>query len=145
MRILCQFTPYFLVLLQFAPFYMFNPSFYLLGDPASLLVVRIPIHSCPRFAINCSPLAASPTPRHPTHQVTYLHRQHQQHQLSLLIHILLNFRLYTGVLARDFFYLIFFCISSNSSTTWFIPFKWNVTKDFLFAFFMSPQSHLFQI
>ncbi len=37
-----------------------------------LLVERIPIYSCPRFAIDCSPLAASPTPRHPTDQVTYL-------------------------------------------------------------------------
>ncbi len=53
-----------------------------------LLVVRIPIHSCPWFAINSSPLAASPTPRHPTDQVTYLHRQHQQCQPSRLIHSL---------------------------------------------------------
>jgi hypothetical protein len=96
--ILHQPTPYFLVLLQFAPFYMFIPSFYLLGDPymfipsfyllgdpPSLLVVRIPIHSCPWFAINCSSLAASPTPRHPTDQVTYIHRRHQQHQVSCLI------------------------------------------------------------
>jgi hypothetical protein len=36
------------------------------------LVARMPIHSCPWFAINCFPLAASPTPRHPIHQVTYL-------------------------------------------------------------------------
>jgi hypothetical protein len=57
-----------------------------------LLVVRIPIHSCPWLAINCSSLATSPTPRHPTDQVTYLHRRHQQHQLSCLIQrcILLN-------------------------------------------------------
>ncbi len=47
-----------------------------------LLVVHIPIHSCPWFAINYSPLAASPTPRHPIDQVTYLHRRHQQHQPS---------------------------------------------------------------
>ncbi len=39
-----------------------------------LLAARTPIHSCPWFAINCSLLAASPTPRHPTDQVTYLHR-----------------------------------------------------------------------
>ncbi len=49
-----------------------------------LLVVQIPIHSCPWFAINCSPLAASPTPRYPVDQVTYLHRWHQQHQPSCL-------------------------------------------------------------
>jgi hypothetical protein len=36
-----------------------------------LLVVQIPIHSCPWFVINCSPLAASPTPWHPIDQVTY--------------------------------------------------------------------------
>ncbi len=70
------------------PFVLANPPFYLLGEPAFffLLVVRIPIHSCPRFAINCSPLAASPTPRHPRDQVTYFHRRHQQHQPSRLIH-----------------------------------------------------------
>ncbi len=49
-----------------------------------MLVAQIPIHSCPRFAVNCSPLAASPTPRHPMNKVTYLHRWHQQHQLSCL-------------------------------------------------------------
>ncbi len=42
MMILRPSTPYFLVLLQFASFHIFNPSFYLLGDPASLLVVWIP-------------------------------------------------------------------------------------------------------
>ncbi len=59
--------------LNLPPFICLNPSFYLLGDPASLLMVRIPIHSCPWFTINCSPFAASPTPRHPTDQVAYLH------------------------------------------------------------------------
>ncbi len=52
-----------------------------------LLVVRMPIYSHPRLAINCSPLAASPTPRHPIDQVTYLHRRHQQHQPSRLTHV----------------------------------------------------------
>jgi hypothetical protein len=61
------------------------PLFTYLENQLFLLVVQIPIHSCPWFAINCSPLAASPTPRHPTDQVTYLHRWHQQHQLSRLI------------------------------------------------------------
>ncbi len=42
-----------------------TPLFYLLGDPAFLLVVWIPIHFCPWFAINCSHFAASPTPTHP--------------------------------------------------------------------------------
>ncbi len=46
------------------------PLFYLLGEPAFLIVARIPIHSCPWFAINCSPFATSPTPTHPTEQVT---------------------------------------------------------------------------
>ncbi len=53
-----------------------------------LLVMQIPIHSCPWFAITCSPLAASPTPRHPTDQVTYLHRRHQQRQLFRLTQLL---------------------------------------------------------
>jgi hypothetical protein len=52
-----------------------------------LTVVQIPIHSCPWLAINCSPLAALLTPRHPTDQETYLHRRHQQHQLSRLKHL----------------------------------------------------------
>jgi hypothetical protein len=55
---------------------------------------RIYIHSCPWFAINCSPLVASHTPRHPTDQVTYLHRRHQQHQLSRLIHVTLHIKQY---------------------------------------------------
>ncbi len=46
------------------------PLFTYLENQLFLLVVRIPIHSCPWFAINCSPLAASPTPRPPTDQVT---------------------------------------------------------------------------
>jgi hypothetical protein len=48
--------------------------------------MQITIHSCPCFAINCSPLAASPTPRHPTDQVTYLHRRQQQRQPFRLTH-----------------------------------------------------------
>ncbi len=52
-----------------------------------LIVVRIPIHSCPWFAINFSPLAASPTPMHPIDQVTYLHRRHQKHQASRLTQV----------------------------------------------------------
>ncbi len=61
------------------------PLFYLLGEPAFLIVARIPIHSCLWFAIDCSPFTASPNPTHPTDQVQYLHRRHQQHQLSRLI------------------------------------------------------------
>ncbi len=47
------------------------------------------IHSCPWLAINYSPLAASLTPRHPTDQVTYLHRQQHQRQPSRLTQYLL--------------------------------------------------------
>jgi hypothetical protein len=57
-----------------------TPLFTYLENQLLFFMVRIPIHSCPWFAINCSPLAASPTPRHPIDQVTYLHRQHQQHR-----------------------------------------------------------------
>ncbi len=68
------------------PFYTCqSPFFTYLENQLLLLIVRIPIHSCPWFAINSSPLAASPTPRHPTDQVTSLHRRHQ-HQPSRLIH-----------------------------------------------------------
>ncbi len=66
--------------------YNSTPLFTYLEILPLLLMVRIPIHSCPWFAINCSPLAASPTPRYPTDQVTYLHRGHQQHQPSRLTH-----------------------------------------------------------
>jgi hypothetical protein len=61
-----------------------TPLFTYLENQLLLLVMRVPIHSCPWLAINCSPLAASPTPRHPTDQITYLHRRHQQHQPSCL-------------------------------------------------------------
>jgi hypothetical protein len=68
------------------PFLAAQPLFFTYLELLLLLsVVRIPIHSCTWFAINCSPLAASPAPRHPTNQVTYLHRRHQQHQPSRLI------------------------------------------------------------
>ncbi len=60
------------------------PLFTYLENQLLLLVVWIPIFSCPWLAINYSPLAASPTPRHPIDQFTYLHR-HQQHQPSRLI------------------------------------------------------------
>jgi hypothetical protein len=58
--------------------YLFQPNplppvtllSYLLGEPAFLLVVRIPIHSSPWFAINCPPFATSPNLSHPTDQVT---------------------------------------------------------------------------
>jgi hypothetical protein len=64
--------------------YDLTPLFTYLENQLLLLVVQIPIHSCPWFAINCSPLAASPTSRYPTDQVTYLHRRHQQCQPSRL-------------------------------------------------------------
>jgi hypothetical protein len=60
--------------------YDLTPLFTYLENQLLLHVMRIPIQSCPWFAINCSPLAASPTPRHPTDQVTYLHRRNQQRQ-----------------------------------------------------------------
>ncbi len=68
-----------------------TPLFTYLEILLLLFVVQLPIHFCPWFAINCSPLAASPTPRYPTDQVTYLHRQHQQHQPSRLTHGLCTF------------------------------------------------------
>ncbi len=75
------------------PLYTCQPFFFTYLENQLLLhVVRIPIHSCTWFAINCSPLAASPTQRHPTDQVTYLHRRHQQHQPSRLIQLGLNDR-----------------------------------------------------
>ncbi len=55
------------------PFHMVQPFFYLLGDPASFArgANTHPL-LCPWFAINCSPLAASSTPRHPIDQVMYI-------------------------------------------------------------------------
>ncbi len=74
-------TPLLPVLALICPFlYDLTPLFTHLENQLILLMMRIPIHSCPWFAINCSPLSASTTPRHPTDQVTYLHRQHQQRQ-----------------------------------------------------------------
>ncbi len=59
-----------LPLASHCPLPLLETPFYLLGEPAFLLMVQIPIHSCPWFAINCSPFAASPTPMHPIDQVT---------------------------------------------------------------------------
>jgi hypothetical protein len=81
MTISGQLIPLLPALALSCPFHMVQPFFLLL---LLLLMVRIPIHSCPWFAIDCLPLAASPTPRHPIDQVTYLHRRHQQHELSHL-------------------------------------------------------------
>ncbi len=83
-QLLCQ--PHSLLLTTRPLLHLSTPLFTYLENQLFLLAVRIPIHSCPWFAINCSPLAAWPTPRHPTDQVTYLHRRHQQHQPSRLIH-----------------------------------------------------------
>jgi hypothetical protein len=47
------------------PLYL-TPLFTHLENQFFLLVVRIPIHSCPWFAINCSPFAVSPTLTHTT-------------------------------------------------------------------------------
>jgi hypothetical protein len=52
---------YSLLFLLATPYFCYPLIFYLLGEPAFLLVVRMPIHSCPWFAINCPPFAASPT------------------------------------------------------------------------------------
>ncbi len=57
-------------LASYCPLFLLITPFYLLGEPAFLLVVRIPIHSCPWFAINCSPFATSPTPTQLIDQVT---------------------------------------------------------------------------
>ncbi len=82
--------PLLLSLTSACPFlYTPTPLFTYLEILLLLLMVQIPIHSCPWFAINCSPLAVSSTPRHPTDQVTYLHRRHQQHQPSCLIQVLM--------------------------------------------------------
>ncbi len=53
-----------------------------LGEPAFLLVVQITIYFWLWFANSCPPLASSPTLSHPTDQVKYLHRRHQQYQPS---------------------------------------------------------------
>ncbi len=68
-------------------FVLANPSFYLLGEPASLARGA---NIDPLLSLVCYQLF-SPCgfthPRHPTDQVTYLHRRHQQHQPSRLIQI----------------------------------------------------------
>ncbi len=62
-------APYCLLFFLATPYFCY-PLFYLLGEPAFLLMVWILIHSCPWFAINCSPFAFSPTLTHPIYQVT---------------------------------------------------------------------------
>ncbi len=91
MMIFGQPTPCFLVLQYFSlPLFCTTQALFFtyLEILLLLFVVRIPIHSCPWFAINCPPLAVSPFPMHPTDQVTYLHRRNQQHQPSHLIQFL---------------------------------------------------------
>ncbi len=84
-RFFNQPTPLLPVLALTCPLsYELTPLFTYFENQLVLLVVRMPIHSCPWFAIKCSPLAASPTPRHPTDQVKNLHRRHQQCQPSPL-------------------------------------------------------------
>jgi hypothetical protein len=51
------------------PCSLLSPS-YLRGEPASLLMVRIPIQAYPWSANNCPTLTSSPTLSHPTDQVT---------------------------------------------------------------------------
>ncbi len=62
------------------PFIWLNPSFYLLGEPASF---AHDANTHPLLSLVCYQLF-SPCcythPRHPTDQVTYLDRRHQQHQ-----------------------------------------------------------------
>jgi hypothetical protein len=89
--------------------YLPTPFFTYLDKQLFLLVVQIPIHSCPWFAIKCSPLAASPAPRHPTDQVTYLHRRHQQHQLSRLMQVSLQYPIFK----YSIFIIIISCQSSQ--------------------------------
>jgi hypothetical protein len=77
-------SPCFPLLPQFCSLlYGLTSLFTYLENQLLLLGMQIPIHSCPWFAINCSPLAASPTPRHPTDQVTHLHRRHQRQPFRL--------------------------------------------------------------
>jgi hypothetical protein len=62
-------APYCLLFLLATSYFLYQ-LFSLLGEPAFLLMVRIPIHSCPWFAFNCPPFATSPTLTHPIDQVT---------------------------------------------------------------------------
>jgi hypothetical protein len=65
------------------PFLAFLPLYYLLGELASLLVVQIPIHSCPWSANNCPhPLLVLPSFHAPHIKLQYLHRRHEQCQRS---------------------------------------------------------------
>jgi hypothetical protein len=81
-RFLINPPPCFPSLLYLAPFIWSNPSFYLLGDPASFARDANPLLSlvCYQLFSPC----CFPHPRHPTDQVTDLHRWHQQLQPSRL-------------------------------------------------------------
>jgi hypothetical protein len=62
------------------PSYTICPLVYLLGDPSSFASGA---NTHPLLSLGgCSPLLLNPPRRHPTDQVTYLHRRHQQHQPS---------------------------------------------------------------
>ncbi len=55
---------------------------YLLGDPAFLLGVQIPIHSVQGVLTTAHPLLILPPFHTPQIKLKYLHRWHQQHQPS---------------------------------------------------------------
>jgi hypothetical protein len=63
---LAPYCPLFLLAIP----HLCYPLFYLLGQPAIVLAMRIPIQCCPWFAINCSPFATSPSLTHLIDQVT---------------------------------------------------------------------------
>jgi hypothetical protein len=76
--------PCFQLFLHFAPFYMTWPLFLLTWRTSFFCSWCENPSTLSLLAINCSPLAASSTPRHPADQVTYLHRRLQQSQLFRL-------------------------------------------------------------
>ncbi len=81
----CWPTPWPCLALSPLP-YMYQPfPFIDLEVLFLVLVVWISIHPRPWLASTVLPLLLNPPRRHPTDQITYLHRRHQQHQPVCLI------------------------------------------------------------
>ncbi len=88
--IFCQPTPLLPVLALSCPFHMIQPLFLLTWRSCFFCSwCEYPSTLVPGLLSMFSPCCFT-HPRHPIHQVTYLHRWHQQHQPSRLTQLLLN-------------------------------------------------------
>jgi hypothetical protein len=101
-----------------SPLYLPIPLFYLLGEPASLARGA---NTHPLLSLVCYQLF-SPCcfthPKAPPDQVTYLHRQHQQHQPSRLIQLPLFGNFEPKVAQEEKYFLYKYVLDLNLTSIW---------------------------